>query len=55
VKPSCGERRDPSAALESAAAVPVRRADCLQNAVDGGKRGGSELPDRSSLLVGREV
>src|SRR5439155_11412576 len=49
------QRRDPSAALESATAVLVRPAESLHHTVECDHRGGSELHDRSSLLAASVV
>jgi hypothetical protein len=44
------QRRDPSAALEAAAAVLVRPAESLHHSVDGYHRDGRQFHGRSSLL-----
>src|SRR5215213_3868092 len=43
---------DPSATLESSAAVLVRPAESLHHAVDGDHRDGRQFHDRGSLLLG---
>src|SRR5919108_3565486 len=49
------ERYGPSAALESAPAVLIRRAEPLHHSVDGDVRGGRQLHGRGSLLVGSVI
>jgi hypothetical protein len=49
------ERQSPSAALEPAAAVLIRRAEALHHSVDRDVRDGRQFHGRLSLLAGRVV